>query len=134
MGRPQRGVMIMKKGDADKRLKLLRRWDHACVVCGRRFASISCVTFEHLVPRSLGGTGRVDNIGPSHHVCNSLRGTRSLVAACAVMERSLYTLALMGGTLAVTMFLSTPVPGRRVSLRWESRFRMQASALRRLAV
>lgn len=79
---------------------------------------------------------RHKRIGPEgvHDVCNSLRGTRSLVAACAVMERSLYTLALMGGTLAVTMFLSTPVPGRRVSLRWESRFRMQASALRRLAV
>lgn len=126
--------MIMKKGDADKRLKLLRRWDHACVVCGRRFASISCVTFEHLVPRALVGTGRVDNIGPSHHVCNSLRGIQSLVAAYAAMERSLCTLALMGGASAVTVFLSTPVPNRRVSVRWESRFRMQASALGRFAV
>lgn len=124
----------MKKGDADKRLKLLRRWDHACVVCGRRFASISCVTFEHLVPRALGGSGRRDNIGPSHHVCNSLRGTRSLVAAASLLERSLCTLQLVGGASAVEAFLAVPVPNRLVSVRWEGRFRMQADALGRLAV
>jgi hypothetical protein len=123
--------MVMKKGDVDKRLRLMRRWDHACVVCGRRFASISCVTFEHLVPRSMGGTGRVDNIGPSHYSCNALRGTMSLIAAASLLERSLCTLQLAGGAAAVATFLAVPVPGRRVAARWESRFRMQASALKR---
>lgn len=112
----------MKKHDADKRLRLLAQWDYKCVLCGREFATISCVTFEHMTPKSRGGTGRSENMGPSHHACNNLRGTASIIAAAAKLERSLCTIFLAGGQLAVATFLGTPVPNRAVSHRWETRF------------
>ena len=129
MGRAKGPPMTMKKRDASRRLRLLSGWGHACVLCGRGFATIDCVTFEHLVPRSMGGRRR-HNIGPSHHVCNSLRGTASLLEGAARVEAALCELAVRWGTGGVERFLATPVPHRLVPERQAKRFAMQARSLR----
>lgn len=60
-------------------MKLLRKWGYQCVVCGREFANVACVTVEHINPLSKDGRNNKTNTGPSHWRCNHLKGTRSLL-------------------------------------------------------
>jgi hypothetical protein len=71
-----------------KLIRFVERWGGACVICGLPFRDLRCVTREHIVPVSLGGGPPAwsdslnhPNIAPPHHICNSLRGTESLLAA-----------------------------------------------------
>ena len=70
----------MKKDDIKLRYKLLHKWDYVCIVCGREFANVACITKEHIIPKSFeGGHGTWDNLAPSHYSCNQLRGVRSII-------------------------------------------------------
>lgn len=60
-------------------VKILQQWDFLCVICGEPFISANSITREHLIPISEGGTNNQNNLAPSHHRCNSIRGTNSLI-------------------------------------------------------
>ena len=73
------------------RLKLLRRWNFRCVICGCDFKDMTSVTIEHLVPitvlrtQAAGTLHKLDNLAPTHWRCNQLKGSRSLLWASGVM-------------------------------------------------
>lgn len=97
------------ENDARRYLELVVRWDHMCIVCGRSFQNLACVTREHIIPKSLGGRSG-ENIAPSHWNCNAFRGTMSLLDAQRAIERQLRRL----GPRNAQEWLSTAVPGRTV--------------------
>lgn len=68
-------------------LKLLRRWNFQCIICGRPFDNAACVTIEHIIPRAGGGTGCQDNLAPSHFRCNQMKGELSLALAAHAVKR-----------------------------------------------
>lgn len=92
-----------------RNMKLVRQWGYQCIVCGRPFDHVACVTVEHIIPRSLKGNNKT-NTAPSHWRCNQLKGNMPLmVAARAVddMERRL-------GPKQFQTWISARVPGREV--------------------
>lgn len=105
---------------ADHKYLLLKQWDYLCVVCGRPFANLACVTVEHLTPRSLGGKGSVrqaidegkthSNLGPSHYRCNNRRGSRSLIRAADSIEREFTHLARRVGETSALQWLNKVSP------------------------
>lgn len=69
-------------------MKLLRRWGYQRIVCGRPFASLACVTVEHVVPRSVAGNkNKAHNLAPSHWRCNQLRGCLPLIVAAKAVDQ-----------------------------------------------
>jgi hypothetical protein len=66
--------------------KLARVWNFTCMLCGHRFETLACISKEHLIPRSMGGTNGKQNIAPTHWMCNRFRGTLSLVVAAEALE------------------------------------------------
>ncbi len=71
---------VMNSWDIAYRKRLLKRWGNACIVCGREFMNLACVTKEHVIPKSAPSELKLDeNIAPSHHRCNQLRRTDSLL-------------------------------------------------------
>lgn len=56
---------------------LLHKFNHTCVYCGARPAVRG--TVEHLTPRSLGGSDRIDNLAWACYECNQKRGNQPLV-------------------------------------------------------
>lgn len=86
-GRPTRKT-VMKPHDARFKLNLAAEWNDTCIVCGRAFDSLACVTIEHIIPKSKGGTGRW-NKAPSHHNCNKLKGVLPLTVAARLVEERL---------------------------------------------
>lgn len=109
----------------DRKHILLKHWDYLCVICGRPFASLACVTVEHLIPRDLGGKGSLrfckqdnlhSNLGPSHHRCNNRRGTRSLVRAAASIEREFQHIVCHSGEASALKWLNKAVPSSPHSL------------------
>lgn len=103
-------LCTMKDHDVRRRLVLLEKWGHQCVVCGRGFANLACVTIEHINPRARGGADADVNRGPSHYVCNRLKRTRSLLWAARQVQLVLKNIERMGNDPSV--WLNTIVPGR----------------------
>ncbi|MGI9558560.1 MAG: HNH endonuclease [Thermodesulfobacteriota bacterium] len=58
------------------RLNIFRRDGGKCQYCGHEFPK-SDLTIDHVVPRSLGGTSRWDNVVCSCGVCNRRKGGRT---------------------------------------------------------
>lgn len=81
--------MTMKADDIKFRRKLLEKWGPVCIVCGREFANLACITKEHVVPKSMGSAAAKvleENLAPSHYQCNNLRGSMSFVKACNLID------------------------------------------------
>ena len=61
---------------------LLARDNHACGICSQhidpnlKYPNPMSATVDHILPRSLGGTNDVDNLQPSHALCNSTKQDR----------------------------------------------------------
>ena len=55
---------------------LLHKFNHTCIYCGARPAVRG--TVEHIVPRSRGGSDRIDNLAWACYECNQKRGNQSL--------------------------------------------------------
>lgn len=77
--------MTMKIGDIADRLRMVRRRGFNCVICGREFDNIACVTYEHVVPKSRAKFMK-NNVALSHYSCNRLRGTDGLGEAWRRVE------------------------------------------------
>ena len=82
-----RQKMVMKDDDVAYRRRLLERWGFACIVCGREFADLACVTKEHVVPKSSPACMKLaENLAPSHHRCNKLRSTNSIIMTAKLID------------------------------------------------
>lgn len=65
-----------------------------CIVCGRVFANLACITKEHVVPKSMTRESKAaqanyipdENVAPSHYQCNNLRGTMSFMQAARLVD------------------------------------------------
>ena len=105
--------MVMKDEDVAYRWRLLVRWDFLCVVCGRGFKNIACVTKEHVIPRSIHGSRHPkveENIAPSHHQCNKLRGVGSIIETARLVDQKSKTMRQR----EFVRWLNMPVPHRIV--------------------
>ena len=78
-------MSAMTKTSFRRNVKLVRQWGYLCIVCGRPFANIACVTVEHIIPRSIRGNNKT-NTAPSHHQCNQLKGCSSLMRAAKAVD------------------------------------------------
>ncbi|MCY4046942.1 MAG: HNH endonuclease [Candidatus Dadabacteria bacterium] len=65
-----------RKSPKFNRLNIFRRDGGKCQYCGRGFPR-SELTIDHVIPRSLGGTSRWDNVVCSCGVCNRKKGGRT---------------------------------------------------------
>lgn len=80
--------MLMKDADIALRRRLLERWGYVCVVCGREFSNLACVTKEHVVPKSAPDRFKLpENLAPAHYSCNQLRKTNTLIRAAREIDR-----------------------------------------------
>lgn len=52
-----------------------------CLFCEGEFSLSRPATIEHLVPRSLGGSNKFDNLALTHAKCNQKRDVHSWIAA-----------------------------------------------------
>lgn len=57
-----------------KRNKLAAQQDNKCAYCGSQFDKLRPPTFDHIKPRSRGGTNHVDNLVAACSPCNQLKG------------------------------------------------------------
>lgn len=106
-------LMVMKDEDVAYRRRLLARWDFLCVVCGRGFMNIACVTKEHVIPRSVHGSRHPkveENIAPSHHQCNKMRGVGSIIETAKLIDEKSKKMR----PKEFTRWLNVPVPHRIV--------------------
>ena len=95
-----------------RNVNLVRKWGYQCVVCGRPFAHMACVTVEHIVPVSAGVVSRKNktNQAPSHWRCNQLKGSLPLMVAAKTVDNMERTL----GPKNFHAWLNAKVPNRPV--------------------
>ncbi len=102
----------MTRKSFQHKFRLLRRWDYACVVCGRPFANLACVTTEHIMPRHrLNNKKKADNHAPSHWRCNMIKSEASLMATAKFIEEKA---SRLGNTKQFINWLNAPIPNRPV--------------------
>lgn len=92
------------------KLKLVRKWGYQCIVCGRPFDNIACVTVEHVNPLCGGGRNNKTNTAPAHHACNELKGRNSLLEAARFIDYKEQRL----GEKQFNSWLNKKVPNRTV--------------------
>jgi len=107
---------MMPPGTVGYLRRLLERWGGACIVCGRGFTTLASVTREHCVPRQLSKRAKKqfhdpDNVAPSHHRCNSLRKSHSLLRSARRIE---HVRLQIGNEERFMAWLNVPVPHRSV--------------------
>ena len=64
---------------------VLARENYRCHICGKKIQP-GQVTFDHIVPVSMGGTDESTNLRLAHLTCNSRRGAGRIPAQCVLME------------------------------------------------
>lgn len=52
---------------------------HRLIDLGRAWPDPECLTLDHVVPRSLGGSNNLANLRPAHKRCNEAKGARVAV-------------------------------------------------------
>lgn len=75
--RPDKDPDAESKGDKMRR-RLIARDGGDCWFCGKAMGAD--VTIEHLVPKSKGGSNRLDNYALAHAACNHMAADKPLVA------------------------------------------------------
>ena len=98
---------------------MLLEWNFTCVICGTEFTTLACITDEHLIPRSfiknfnkqhLRRPSFKKNIAPTHHRCNSERGSRSLIEATKLIDAKRETM----NPKDFIAWLNRRIPGRKI--------------------
>lgn len=64
----------MKTDQKNKKLALAFAQDQRCFVCSLEIETIEEATLEHIIPKSLGGSNKQDNLAVSHLECNRIKG------------------------------------------------------------
>ena len=103
-------MSAMTKTSFRRNMKLIRQWGYQCIVCGRPFAHVACVTVEHIIPRSIYGKNNKTNVAPSHWRCNQLKGNMPLLVAAKAVESMEHRL----GPHQFEAWLNAKVPSREV--------------------
>lgn len=75
---------------------LLEKWKRECAYCGTSNVRLE---IDHIVPKSLGGTNRVDNLAISCRSCNELKGNQPLHSFLKNSSKALKILIVSKGTL-----------------------------------
>lgn len=70
-----KGVQVDPLGIDDFRAILVKH-GMVCHICRGAISSLADLHFDHVIPLALGGPHTVDNIRPSHGVCNLRKGNR----------------------------------------------------------
>lgn len=47
-----------------------------CSICEKPIRYFSDLTIDHILPKSNGGVGRIDNLAPAHFHCNQKKGSK----------------------------------------------------------
>lgn len=97
-----------------RKLRLVKQWDKACVICGEPFTTLACVTYDHIHPVSLGGSNKLVNFSPVHEVCNRLRGNLSLIRAVKVVNQRIAKKKQRMPAWAFVRWLNQVSPNREV--------------------
>ena len=105
-----KSMTVMKNEDVKLRLRLITNWDFMCVICGRPFANLACVTKEHIIPKSIAQKGMQNNLAPSHYRCNQLRKTFSILSTARKVDAKESTM----NSRQFAEWLNAPVPNRIV--------------------
>ena len=101
----------------DEMGKLLHMFNFTCVICGHEFASLDCVTYEHLLPKSVNrqmhkhGIERplgAYHLAPTHYRCNNLRGSGSIIDVALAIEAFEHTMK----RARFLSWLNVRIPGR----------------------
>lgn len=104
-------MTVMHDWDAARLIRLLKRWEWQCVICGHEFRDIACITVEHLIPKCKGGARHdPDNMAPAHYNCNHTKADRSLIRTAQVIE---FFIRKQRGVQFLD-WLNKKVPGRSV--------------------
>ena len=78
----------MTRTSFKEKFQLVKKWGYLCIVCGRPFANLACVTNEHIIPKSIiGNKNKHSNMAPSHWRCNASKGDQSLVDAAKLIDK-----------------------------------------------
>ena len=56
---------------------VLKRHGLVCGICGEDIKAGDAIHIDHIVPFSKGGTSEIDNLQPTHAVCNMRKGARA---------------------------------------------------------
>jgi 5-methylcytosine-specific restriction endonuclease McrA len=56
---------------------LLLKWNYHCAYCHQQATATNRWEIDHILPRSLGGSGRISNLALSCHQCNSAKGDQT---------------------------------------------------------
>lgn len=68
-----------------KRLELMKRQRGYCWLCGQQMA-MDDATFDHIIPKSLGGGNKRANLKLAHRWCNKTRGSGYFVRGRVVND------------------------------------------------
>jgi 5-methylcytosine-specific restriction endonuclease McrA len=68
---PKKKPQLQKKIRKQNKRFIFNYWDWCCAYCGRR---TKFLTFDHIIPRSSGGSNRIKNLVPACHTCNLEKG------------------------------------------------------------
>lgn len=69
---------------------LIKQQNNQCLYCGEYFTnnrSKTDASFEHIVPKSLGGCSSIDNLLAIHIACNGIRGNGSIVKGLKKIDK-----------------------------------------------
>ncbi len=104
----------MSRKETRRKFRILAQWENACIVCGREFASLACVTVEHIKSRHKGGSGDPENLAPAHYTCNQVKRASSLIAGARRVEKEFLRLTQRQGTANALAWLNRNIPKRYV--------------------
>lgn len=96
------------------RRRLLENYGYLCLICGRRFHNLACVSKEHIIPRSLAAKDTTGNIAPSHYRCNSIRGRDSIISTAKLVDAAEKTMH----PVEFHLWLNVPIPCRVLPTEW----------------
>jgi hypothetical protein len=57
------------------RKQLIKRDGMICGICKEPIAKLADITFDHVVPKSKGGSDKLENLRLAHEFCNTQRGS-----------------------------------------------------------
>ena len=116
----------MARVDAKRRrlIGLLDAHGWRCALCRGPVADIADANLDHIVPRSAGGRATLDNLQPTHIMCNTLRGSGDTVFSCVLCRgifrwmpnfESHWILRCPGRTTAIRLAAGRPLTKRALA-------------------
>ncbi len=68
-----------KSAKIKRKEKLFKAGPVTCALCAKEILHINEANWDHIIPRSLGGTGAAANLQITHRTCNRQRGNTPLL-------------------------------------------------------